>query len=469
MQNRTFLNSVVTYGRLWLLLLGTATLFACGGRDGLTGTSTSSADGSQTTGDSVALDGKDLTGDQSDTATTGVTDALQSEVGDADTAGLAGTDATTDTDELKDGGDVGTDAADGAQTDATVGSCVGQCGKAQTSSGCGCDADCVKLGKCCPDFDAACKDIGYCGDGKCTPEELSVACLADCQVKGDDSCLLAQCPSYAKCLADVSCAKVLKCVHGCKTDACIGACGIKKWGSSDTAKILKELAPCAKTQCQITLPVLGGLCGDGQCMDFEIDAGCTVDCKGCTKGLCDTDIQPAWTSGCSACFTFADTPAAQCAQTHCGNDWKSFCGFACRQEFACMEVYGSLDVCASGQYGANNLDLLVCAKQKGCFQPTKTWTCAGKCGQTFADQPCSCDQTCLSEGTCCKDFASLCPDMAKEHCGDGTCAPSTGETLDNCPLDCTPKPCTSTAVCDLGQVCCDNGSNVWCRWANECK
>ena len=388
-------------------------------------------------------------------------------------------DAETILSDPGDGGDA--DATDGVAEDATDAqtadaepdssstSCAGQCGTPLTSDGCGCDIDCATKQNCCSDYATQCKaTIGVCGDNKCHPKEAALGCTQDCKAKGDYSCLAEKCPvEYQACAGEYVCEHILDCVSHCTTDTCRGECGIGVNGSPDGKKKAAALSTCALAQCHLAIPSNVGICGDGVCHDIELQT-CPADCAGCSADSCETTVSPAWSSGCKACFGTTDTPAAECALANCKGAWLPSCNWLCHKEFACMEKYGSLDVCASGTYGSVNSNLMACALAANCFQPTDTWSCEGKCGQSFADQPCGCAQDCLLSGTCCSDFGQFCPALASEHCGNGSCEVSVGETAGSCAADCGPAPCASTGTCATGLVCCGVGEASVCRLPAEC-
>lgn len=439
----------------WLACLLLVGLASCRATDDLTGTPSSKADVHSDADASGTLSDTEVL-QQADSADDG-----QLDDGQADNGHVAGQDVDAG-DAGKDG--KGPDVADnGIAPDAAPGSCYGKCGLVQTDD-CSCDIGCDAKGTCCTDYGEYCSGtIGICGEGLCHPEEVDKACTIDCEVKGDPLCLFDNCPAFFACQMDAACSTALACLKPCNSGACSAACLVGVPGLA--LQYLSQMKSCACMDFPMPLPQV---CGDGGCVEGESGL-CPADCdqvSECDLQVCVSKSIPAWLNGCDSCQGQATTAAEKCAQQNCPLQW-SKCDYYCRPVFACMEQIDSLEVCPNDNPLAS--ELLYCANLAGCFAPTTSWSCAGKCGQVVGEQPCSCHPSCHALGNCCKDFVATCPDLAATHCGDGTCQPDLGESAATCTQDCGKIPCINKGFCNGGQICCGTPVQAFCVQPGECQ
>jgi formylglycine-generating enzyme required for sulfatase activity len=242
------------------------------------------------------------------------------------------------------------------------------------------------------------------GACKCQPKCSGKQC-------GDDGCggVCGVCPlslptcTNGQCVCNADCQD-----KECGPDGCGGMCGaclVDEYCEAGTCVIECGNGLCSLDETCVTCPSdCGECCGQGGCQVAygETPCTCAVDCGGpCAGKMCGDD---GCGGSCGKCDTGESCQAGQC-----------------------------LVVCGDGQCGAGE-DYCNCAADCGAE------SCAGCCSGVQC-KPGTSNAECGQNGdacTVCADGKTCQSKVCQYQCGDGSCAPSGGETCATCPGDCGP-------------------------------
>ncbi len=294
-----------------------------------------------------------------------------------------------------------------------------------------------------------------CGNGSCETGETTKSCPQDCGGGIDPgaiaACVAGACPDqWNKCGQTPACANVLACAKQCQDNACLQKCATMADPSTLQTLVLPLLQCGQNNNCfsGTTTPT----CGNGVCDSSETYQTCPQDC-------------PAPINSVEACIAKA-----------CPADWQTCSSNpTCYSAAQCMEAGGSLLQCVKDfNTGQILYSVIQCAQNNKCLNGggTSTNSCQGLCGKTLPGSTCQCDATCKKLNNCCSDYDALCAAPPPSYCGDGVCSAKSGETPQNCPMDCGTPPqqtCTTIADCPAGQICCQQPSGKVCVGQGQCK
>ena len=254
-----------------------------------------------------------------------------------------------------------------------------------------------------------------CPNGYCDIGEDYLTCPTDCPLPGPpcgnglcetgENCLTCAL-DCGTCCGDGACTPMLG--EACAT--CPGDCGVCCGNETCEPEFGETYLTCPDCP-PVTLP-----CGNGSCDNYETCASCPADCGGCCgNGKCDPDAGEAYWN-CSDC--------GYCGNGNCEAGFEScvHCPWDCVDLCTLPNLCNNDGVCASGIETANN--------------------CPGDCMH-------------------CDEFGEYC-----NNCGDLVCASWYGETIENCPVDCTVGNISTCGdgTCEYGVEDSWNCSQDCCTW-----
>lgn len=328
---------------------------------------------------------------------------------------------------------------------------------------CAADSDCPAAGVCdAPTCEAS--------TGTCKPGKKIGCCTTDSECNDGDACTTDTCDALTGACKIVPkvCADASKCLQGV-CDPLSGACTQKlKSGWCDiggscvvegTAKPGAPCEVCASSAAATAWTVkVGAPCDDGDVCTSSDTCDAQGSCKGaaqkgccknhldcgllttaCTTATCDMkahvcikSTQPNCCDKGACCDPATNKPKAQgtlCGGTVVGTEYQckgqaiqkrdvypgcaGFDATTCSAEgqFAYKGPWSGLKTCG---------DNTVCTQSASGVIPTckpkePTGTCVGACGGPAADGTCHCGPSCVTLGTCCKDYSATCA------CSSGAC------------------------------------------------